>query len=124
MDEAKRVFPEASTIDVFSRHAIRNYDLALEWYGRLFGCPPAFFPNDREAVWEIAEHRYLYIEILPVDAGHASSLFFVSDLDGVIAQIGRRGIIPSARETLGGGVRKVTFRDPDGNHIAFGGAPL
>lgn len=28
------------------------------------------------------------------------------------------------RETFSSGVRKITYRDPDGNEIAFGGAPL
>lgn len=27
------------------------------------------------------------------------------------------------RETCGNGVRKVIYRDPDGNEIGFGGAP-
>jgi hypothetical protein len=30
---------------------------------------------------------------------------------------------PALRETYGNGVRKVTFRDEDGNEIGFGGAP-
>jgi hypothetical protein len=41
------------------------------------GIPPAFFPNDTEAVWELAEHRYLYIEHLPGRAGHALHTLFV-----------------------------------------------
>jgi hypothetical protein len=28
------------------------------------------------------------------------------------------------QETYANGVRKTTFRDPDGNEIGFGGAPL
>jgi hypothetical protein len=28
------------------------------------------------------------------------------------------------RETNSNGVRKTTYRDPDGNEIGFGGAPL
>ena len=35
-----------------------------------------------------------------------------------------RGVEPALRETYGNGVRKATYRDPDGNEIGFGGAPL
>ena len=31
-------------------------------------------------------------------------------------------IEPALRETYGNGVRKATYRDPDGNEIGFGGA--
>jgi hypothetical protein len=41
---------------------------------------------------------------LPERAGHAVLTVFV-------------------RETYGNGVRKVTYRDTDGNEISFGGAP-
>lgn len=35
-----------------------------------------------------------------------------------------RGIEPEERETYENGVRKVTYRDPDGNEIGYGGAPV
>ncbi len=38
--------------------------------------------------------------------------------------IGARGIEPASQETYGNGVRKVIYRDPDGNEIGLGGAPL
>ena len=46
-----------------------------------------------------------------------------SRLDAVVADIAARGLEPAERETYGNGVRKVTFRDADGNEIGFGGAP-
>jgi hypothetical protein len=38
-------------------------------------------------------------------------------------QIAERGLQPAERETYRNGVRKATFRDPDGDEIGFGGAP-
>ena len=87
----------------------------------LVGSGPAFFPNASEAVWELAEHRYLYIEQLPGPRGHALHAV-VNDLDERVESIGARGIEPAAQETYGNGVRKVIYRDPDGNEIGFGGA--
>src|SRR5262249_36355707 len=96
---------------------------ALHWYERLFGSPPSMLPNDNEAVWELAEHRYVFVEHVPAHAGHARHLLFVDDLDGLLAQIAERGLTPTEQETYANGVRKAAFRDIDGNEFGFGGAP-
>jgi predicted enzyme related to lactoylglutathione lyase len=111
-------------VDLFAGIPVNDYSTALAWYERLFGSPPAFFPNDREAVWEIAEHRYVFIELAPAHAGHARHLIFVDDFDAVISQVADRGLEPTNRETYENGVRKATYHDPDGNQFEFGGAPL
>jgi catechol 2,3-dioxygenase-like lactoylglutathione lyase family enzyme len=111
-------------VDLFAGLPVSDYQRALTWYERLLGSEPAFVPNATEAVWELAEHRYLYIEELPERAGHAMHTVFVDDLEQRVESIAARGIQPATRETYGNGVRKVTFRDPDGNEIGFGGAPL
>ena len=49
---------------------------------------------------------------------------FAEDLDAVVAGIDSRGLEPAERETYSNGVRKITYRDADGNEIGFGGAPL
>ena len=110
-------------LDLFAGIPVADYTTALEWYERLLGSPPAFFPHATKAVWELAEHRYVYVVQMPEHAGHARSLFFVDDLEAVIAQIAGRGLAPAEQETLSNGVRKITYRDPDGNEIGFGGAP-
>ncbi len=46
----------------------------------------------------------------------------IDDLDVRLAQIAERGLEPANRETHEGGVRKFTFRDPDGNEFGFGDA--
>jgi hypothetical protein len=35
-----------------------------------------------------------------------------------------RGLEPDERLTYSNGVRKALYRDPDGNELGFGGAPL
>jgi len=112
------------TVDLFAGLPVSDFQRALTWYERLLGTEPAFVPNATEAVWELAEHRYVYIEELPERAGHALHTVFVDDLDQRVGSIAARGIEPAARETYDNGVRKVIYRDPDGNEIGFGGAPL
>jgi hypothetical protein len=114
----------ATNLDLFAGIPVVDRAAALEWYDRLLGSPPAFFPNDMEAVWELAEHRYIYIVQRPEHAGHAVHLLFVDDFDAIIEQITVRGVDPNRQETLSNGVRKTTYRDPDGNEIGFGGAPV
>jgi catechol 2,3-dioxygenase-like lactoylglutathione lyase family enzyme len=113
-----------TNLDLFAGIPVADYAAALSWYERLLGSEPSFFPHDTEAVWELAEHRFVYIVQRPEHAGHAMHLSFVDDLDALVAQIADRGLDPGERETYSNGVRKITYRDPDGNEIAFGGAPL
>lgn len=75
-------------------------------------------------MWELADHRYVFIEVRPKHAGHAMHTLFVGDFDARIFQIAERGLEPAERETYANGVRKATFRDPDGNEIGFGGAAV
>jgi predicted enzyme related to lactoylglutathione lyase len=111
-------------VDLFAGVPVADYQRALGWYERLFGSAPSFLPNDVEAVWELAEHRYVFIEVRPEHAGHAMHTLFVDDIDARVDAITGRGIEPAERETYSNGVRKVTYRDPDGNEIGFGGAPV
>ncbi|MFD0782461.1 VOC family protein [Micromonospora azadirachtae] len=110
-------------VDLFAGIPVSDYGAALTWYERLLGTPPAFLPNDTEAVWELAEHRFVYIERLPEHAGHARHTVFVDDLDTRVAAAAERGLEPARQETYENGVRKITYVDPDGNEIGFGGSP-
>jgi hypothetical protein len=108
-------------LDLFAGIAVTNYAASLPWYVQFFGRQPTFLPNDIEAVWEVAEHRYVYVVQDPERAGNALVLSFVDDLDERVAEIARRGIEPAKRETYEGGVTKVTYRDEEGNELSLGG---
>lgn len=111
------------TLDLFAGIPVRDYTPAVAWYERLIGAPPSFLPNDTEAVWELAENRYCYIVVRPEHAGHGLHTLFVDDFDAWLLRIAVRGIEPADSETFGNGVRKVIFRDPDGNEIGLAGHP-
>jgi predicted enzyme related to lactoylglutathione lyase len=111
-------------VDLFAGIPVSDYRAALLWYERLLGTPPTFVASDTEAVWELAEHRSLFIEQRPEHAGHALHTVFVDDLDAFVSQASGRGLEPSERQTYANGVRKALYRDPDGNELGFGGAPL
>jgi hypothetical protein len=110
-------------LDLYAGIYVRDYDTALGWYTRLLGSGPDFVASETEAVWELAEHRCLFVEESAEHAGHSIHTIFVDDFDARIEQILGRGIEPTRRETYDNGVRKALFHDPDGNEIGFGGAP-
>jgi len=110
-------------VDLFAGIPVGDYRRALDWYERLFGSEPSFLPNDTEAVWDLGEHRFIYIDVRPEHAGHAMHTLFVDDLDERVGDIAARGLEPAEQETYPNGIRKVTYRDPDGNEIGFGAGP-
>jgi predicted enzyme related to lactoylglutathione lyase len=111
-------------VDLFAGIYVRDYEAAKPWYERLLGSEPSFVAHETECVWEVGEHRFLFIEQDAERAGHAAHTLFVDDLEAAVDDIAARGIEPAKRETYRNGVRKATYRDSDGNEIGFGGAPL
>jgi catechol 2,3-dioxygenase-like lactoylglutathione lyase family enzyme len=100
---------------------VRDFQAARPWYERLLG-EPAFFPHAIEAVWTLAEDRSVYV-VEHAGAGKSVVTIIVDDLDAQVAAIAARGLEPDEHETYSSGMRKVLYRDPDGNDLGFGGAP-
>lgn len=111
-------------LDLYAGIYVRAYVAAKDWYVRLFGREPSYVASETEAVWELAENRSIFIEESAQHAGHSLHTIFVDDFDALVAGVGARGIEPVQRETYANGVRKARYRDPDGNEISFGGAPV
>jgi predicted enzyme related to lactoylglutathione lyase len=108
---------------LFAEIHVRDFQAAKPWYVQFLG-EPSFAAHDTEEVWELAQNRSIAVEEQPENAGHSAVTVFVDDLDTWVEGIVTRGIEPTKRETYDNGVRKVTFHDPDGNEIGFGGPPL
>ena len=111
------------SVHLFAGLRVRDYQAARAWYERLLG-EPAFFPHDTEAVWTLAEDRSVYVVEHADGAGHSTVTLFVDDLDAHVAAVAARGLEPDEVETYSNGVRKMLYRDPDGNEVGIGGAPL
>lgn len=110
------------SLHLFAGVRVRDFDAARAWYERLLG-EPAFFPHATEAVWTLAEDRSVYVVQHPNGAGTSVVTIFVDDLDARVSAIATRGLEPDERETYSNGVRKVIYRDADGNELGFGGSP-
>lgn len=108
---------------LFAGLRVKNFHLARQWYDRLLG-EPTFLPHATEAVWTLAEDRSIYVVEHPEGAGHCVVTIFLDDLDARVAAIAGRGLEPDQIETYANGVRKVIYRDPEGNELGFGGSPV
>src|SRR3954471_9611214 len=111
------------SLHLFAGLRVRDFEAARPWYERLLG-EPTFFPHATEAVWTLAEDRSVYVVEHAGGAGRSVVTIFVDDLDARVAAIAARGLEPDDVETYDNGVRKVVYRDADGNEVAFGGAPV
>jgi hypothetical protein len=107
-------------VGIFAGIPVRDFGTALAWYQRLLGAEPTFYPHDAEAVWELAEDRYLYIIQDTERAGGAVSMIWVDDPVSEVAGIAGRGLEPVAVEKHDR-VWKYVFRDADGNETGIGG---
>jgi catechol 2,3-dioxygenase-like lactoylglutathione lyase family enzyme len=105
---------------LFAGIRVSDFETARPWYERLLGAEPSFLPHATEAVWELAEHRSLYIVEDAERAGRAILTVMVDNLDAFVAEIASRGIEPDEQETYPGKARKAIYRDADGNEIGFG----
>ena len=71
-------------------------------------------------MWEVGERRWVYIEQVPGRAGHAMHTIFVETSMRVLPRSPNGASAPWKRETYENGVRKITYRDADGNETGFG----
>ena len=107
-------------VGIFAGIAVNDVRQALDWYKLLLGKEPTFYPNDVEAVWQLAEDRYVYIIQDADRAGGAVNMIWVDDPVAEVARIADRGLEPVDVEEHDG-VWKYVFHDADGNETGIGG---
>lgn len=107
-------------VGIFAGIPVRDYRTAVEWYQRLLGAEPSFYPNDVEAVWQLAENRYVYVIQDADRAGGAVSMIWFDDPVAEVARIAGQGVEPDEVEKHDQ-VWKYVFRDADGNETGIGG---
>jgi catechol 2,3-dioxygenase-like lactoylglutathione lyase family enzyme len=108
----------AVQIDVlFAAAAVSELDRSQRWYERLLGRPPDIVVNDDEVMWRAVDAGWLYLTVDAERAGRSIVTLAVGELDGVVAEVGRRGVELDEIEVVPGAGRKARFADPDGNLV-------
>jgi hypothetical protein len=108
---------------LFAGVAVAEFAPARAWYESFFGRPPDLVPHENEAAWQIAADGWVYVVRDAERAGNGLVTILVDDLDVRVDQLASRRIESEDVETYSGGVRKVTFTDPEGNSISLGHVP-
>ncbi len=103
---------------VFAGLVVADRDAAVQWYERLLGAAPDFYPNDVEAVWQLTGSASLYLLADAARAGGGVITMVVEDLEGYLAGLAARGVTVGPVEDIPGAGRKVVAFDPDGNAVA------
>lgn len=101
---------------------VRDRAAALEWYETFFGRPADEIVGT-EALWEIRDPAWVYVDEHPDRAGGAMLTVEVDDLDEVLKRLTEHRIAHEPVETYADGVRHVTVVDPDGNRLSLAAPP-
>lgn len=109
--------------DLYAGVPVLDKAAALEWFAIFFG-RPADEDIGAEALWQISETAWIFVEEHADRAGRALLTLGVTDLDGFLARLAAHGIGHEPVETYGNGVRHVVVLDPDGNSLSLAEAPL
>ena len=108
---------------LFAGLSVKDFAAARPWYEQLFG-EPSFLPHATEAVWMLAEERSLYIVEDPDRAGHGQITTSSCDFDARRQRSPAAVSSPTRRRDVRVRRPQSAFRDPDGNEVGFGGAPV
>jgi hypothetical protein len=92
---------------LFAGAPVAEFGSARAGYESFFDRPPDLVPHENEAAWQIVADGWVYV---------------VRDAERA-GQLASRRIESGCVETYSGGVRKVTFTDPEGNSISLGHVP-
>ena len=105
---------------LFAGLAVSDFRAACDWYERLFGSSPAFFPRDGEAVWHATSSASVYVtaDRARARAGTGLLTLAVKNLDTQRADLARRKV-PVEESAERSGMRTLIATDPDGNTIKF-----
>ena len=98
-------------VGIFAGIAIRDIKAALPWYQRLLGGEPTFFPNDVEAVWQLADNCHVYLIQDPERAGGGVNMIWFDDPTTEVARIANDGLEPvDTRSTTRSGSTSSTTK--------------
>jgi catechol 2,3-dioxygenase-like lactoylglutathione lyase family enzyme len=109
-------------VELFAGIPVADFEQALDWYERLFAKPPDMRPHDREAVWNLTDHAWVYVVEDRERAGSGLVTLMVDDLDERVAALADRGIVAGPVESINEQTRSTDLLDPDGNRLQLGQA--
>lgn len=103
---------------LFAGLAVSDFNVACDWYERLFGSPPASYPREGEALWHPGSSASVYVTADRGRAGNGLLTLAVKNLDSQRADLAQRDLL-AEESAEPNGMRTLIATDPDGNTIKF-----
>ncbi|WP_328989770.1 VOC family protein [Kribbella sp. NBC_01245] len=98
---------------------VEDFEVALEWYGRLFGRPADAQPMAGLADWHLSDSAWVQLHQNSDSAGKSFLNFAVDDLQKHTDELAGREIALGEVITTDKGAKLAPVNDPDGNTITF-----
>jgi predicted enzyme related to lactoylglutathione lyase len=98
--------------------AVKDLELSVKWYEKLFGRPADSRPMPELAEWKFERGGWLQVYRLAERAGLGSCTLAVGSMEQQMAHMEKVGI-GTGTVASGATVNTLVITDPDGNHTAF-----
>jgi glyoxylase I family protein len=108
-----------SFVNVVPSLQVAAFDSTVAWYERLFGRAPDRCPMDGCVEWQLASTGGLQIFRNPDQAGPATCIIGLHDVDAYLAELAPRGITAESFDVPSGQFRLAQLRDPSGNTVVL-----
>lgn len=98
---------------------VKDFEIALEWYSKLFARDPDVVPIEGIAEWQLVENAWIQVSIDPERAGNTTVVISVDDVElqckfCLDANFSVAEIVEYPEI-----IKMTEIIDPDGNKISF-----
>jgi predicted enzyme related to lactoylglutathione lyase len=108
-----------SYVNVLPSLQVSAFEATVEWYERLFGRPPDRRPMDGCVEWQLASSGGLQVFRNPDQAGTATYIIGLDDIDAFSEDLEARGIHADLFDVPSGQFRLAQLQDPSGNTVVL-----
>ncbi|WP_293268455.1 VOC family protein [Neptunomonas sp.] len=111
--------PTQNINSVVSVIPVKNFELTLEWYRKLFGRDPDVVPMEGIAEWQLVENAWIQVSIDPERAGSTTVVIGVNDIEEQSKAFSDANLPIGEIVEYPEIIKMAEIIDPEGNKISF-----
>lgn len=104
---------------VISVIPVKDFELALEWYIKLFEREPDVVPMEGIAEWQLVENAWIQVSIDPERAGCTTVVIGVQDIESQYKTFSDADFSVGEIVEYPEVIKMMEIIDPEGNKISF-----
>lgn len=104
---------------VISVIPVKNFELALEWYKKLFERDPDVVPMEGIAEWRLVGNAWVQVSIDPERAGSTTVVIVVNDVEAQRRALSDTGLLIGEIIEYPEIIKMAEIIDLEGNKISF-----